>query len=131
MPPLLYQRKKNHTLFSSQKPNPAEVQRTVCLCLSRPPRVRMQAVGVFLLELCPPWRVCAPDPPHLLLGSTAMCQPALVPVAVQSEVGMKAASVLRALTGPALLSWKPQATLHLRDWSPAFFHLQVRKYSRT
>ena len=46
-------------------------------------------------------------PPHLLLGSS-MCQPALVPVAVQSEVGMKAASVLRALAGPALLSGKPQ-----------------------
>lgn len=40
---------------------------------------------------CPPWKVWAPSTPHLLLGSTALCQPALVPVAVQSEVGMKAA----------------------------------------
>ncbi|ERE87375.1 ETS translocation variant 3-like protein [Cricetulus griseus] len=34
---------------------------------------------------CPPWKVWAPSTPHLLLGSTALCQPALVPVAVQSE----------------------------------------------
>ncbi|XP_040607415.1 ETS translocation variant 3-like protein [Mesocricetus auratus] len=40
---------------------------------------------------CPPWKVWAPSTPHLLLGSAALCQPALVPVAVRSEVRRKAA----------------------------------------
>ncbi|XP_051013374.1 ETS translocation variant 3-like protein [Acomys russatus] len=33
----------------------------------------------------PPWKVWAPPTPHLLLGVPALCQPALVPVAVESE----------------------------------------------
>lgn len=36
----------------------------------------------------PPWKVWAPSTPHLLLRPPALCQPALVPVAEQSEVGM-------------------------------------------
>ncbi|XP_059120760.1 ETS translocation variant 3-like protein [Peromyscus eremicus] len=39
----------------------------------------------LIIANCPPWKVWAPSAPYLLLGSAAMCQPALVPVAVQSE----------------------------------------------
>lgn len=56
----------------------------------------------LIVANCPPWKVWAPFTPYLLLGAPALCQPALVPVAVQSEVGMKAVPVLRALTGPVL-----------------------------
>lgn len=34
----------------------------------------------------PLWEVRVPPSPHLLLGPPALCQPALVPVGVQSEV---------------------------------------------
>ncbi|XP_060234622.1 ETS translocation variant 3-like protein [Meriones unguiculatus] len=88
----------------------------------------------LMVANCPPWKVWAPSAPHLLLGAPALCQSALVPVAVQNEVGMKAIPVLRALAGPVLLSWRSQATLHLRAlpcWSPVIFHSLVPEYTKS
>ncbi|KAL6080807.1 hypothetical protein STEG23_023816 [Scotinomys teguina] len=39
----------------------------------------------LIIANCPPWKVWAPSTPHLLLGTAAICPPALVPMAVQSE----------------------------------------------
>nr|XP_021510683.1 ETS translocation variant 3-like protein [Meriones unguiculatus] len=39
----------------------------------------------LMVANCPPWKVWAPSAPHLLLGAPALCQSALVPVAVQNE----------------------------------------------
>lgn len=45
----------------------------------------------LIVANCPPCKVWAPSSPHLLLKSPALSQP-LVPVAVQSEVGMTSLS---------------------------------------
>ncbi|XP_028609202.1 ETS translocation variant 3-like protein [Grammomys surdaster] len=40
---------------------------------------------LIVANCLPPWKVWAPSTPHLLLRPPALCQPALVPVAEQSE----------------------------------------------
>lgn len=59
----------------------------------------------------PLWELRAPPSPHLLLGAPALFRPALVPMGVQSEVGMMVAPVLRAPPGPVHLSRRPPALL--------------------
>ena len=59
----------------------------------------------------PLWEVRAPPSLHLLLGAPALFRPALVPMGVQSEVGMKAGPVPRAPPEPASLSRRPPALL--------------------
>ncbi|XP_049566845.1 ETS translocation variant 3-like protein, partial [Orcinus orca] len=63
----------------------------------------------------PLWESRAPPSLHLLLGAPALFRPALVPMCVQSEVGMKAGPIPRAPPEPASL---PQGPISFQCSSP-------------
>lgn len=69
---------------------------------------------------CPPWGVQAPPAPQVLLGGPALFRPALVPVGVQTEVGVKEAPAQQAAGTPSALGPISSHALLPTSWSLSF-----------